>query len=224
MGFNLTEMQRLAGIPVTEQDHLDESKASAEKAGIRSPNSSGQGFHPDHKKNPYHLALERMGFPYSHTTPISMDGGKTFSLHHTYKLSGRDFSLGVHQSRSGGWMWEGGAGGSGRRKVGEGGSSLTKYLKGVKRRLKVEGTLDDDGEDLTEVEETRVGGNQPKAKYSRQFDIGGKVYYLLFDKTGKMIGWNKIMDKISLPSDHVVLDSASLVIDVSRMKRLAGKD
>jgi hypothetical protein len=112
-----------------------EGRDTALKMGIKNPNSSGQGEHPDHKKNPHHRSLEGLGFKYSHTTPIGRRGGD-FYLHHTYKMG--DFNVGVHQNERDEWVWSGSKGGSGRRQTGRGDSSLTKYLKGVKKRMKKE--------------------------------------------------------------------------------------
>lgn len=101
---------------------------------IQNPNSSGQGFDPEYKDNPYHNIIVDMGLNYSHTTPITrMDGAKY--MHHTYKLNSK-FSVGVNGSEVSlsSWCWQGSVSGSGRMRCGYSVALLKKYLKGAVRR------------------------------------------------------------------------------------------
>ena len=130
------ERHKAGGEP-DDSDEAMESAETAKRAGIQDPNSSGQGTHPDHAKNPYHDTLVKAGFSYSHTTPVFHGGGnkgETPRLHHTYRLNPK-FAVSVYQTNpSDAWVWDGGVGGSGRRQHGKGEAELAKYLKGAKRR------------------------------------------------------------------------------------------
>jgi len=117
-----------------EEARLDEGKETALKYGIKNPNSSGQGFHADHAKNPYHDMLEKAGLKYSHSTPVGEYRSDKFTLHHAYRLN-RNFAVSVQKSaKSGNYLWSGGKSGSGRRRSGKYAADLAKYLKGAVKR------------------------------------------------------------------------------------------
>jgi len=75
---------------------------------IQDPNTSGQGFHPDHAEHPYHDTLVKHGLRYTHTTPVRV-GGELLP-HHTYRLN-RRFGVGVYNTWDG-WRWSGFADGA----------------------------------------------------------------------------------------------------------------
>ena len=60
-------------------------------------NSSGQGFHPDHDKNPFHADIIGTGlFTYSHSVAIGR--GETFTVYHCYRTHDdydKSWSIGV---------------------------------------------------------------------------------------------------------------------------------
>jgi hypothetical protein len=117
------------------QDPVDEGTDTAVRMGIVNPNSSGQGPHPDHAKNPYHKVLEAAGFSYSHTTPVG-HGREDFRLHHTYRLN-KNFAVSVYPGKSG-WIWEGSKSGSGRMQQGKDAAKLKQYLAGAVKRHRME--------------------------------------------------------------------------------------
>jgi hypothetical protein len=120
-----------------------EGKDTALKMGIKNPNSSGQGHHADHAKNPFHGRLEKAGLKYSHTTPVGDYGRDTFTLHHTYRLN-RNFAVSVWKSaKDGQFRWEGGKSGSGRRRSGLTGADLAKYLRSAVKRHSTKESIDE---------------------------------------------------------------------------------
>lgn len=96
---------------------------------IENPNSSGQGFHPEHSNHPFHDILTRHQYRYSHSTPIrDRDGG--YNVHHTYKhLDMKDNVVGIHKG-----AWEAGKLGQGRRTHGRSPADLDRFLRGHVRR------------------------------------------------------------------------------------------
>lgn len=68
---------------------------------IQNPNSSGQGFDPDAKKNPFANILARSGYEYSHSTPVTY--GTEKAIHHTYKRGEHVVSVVNHPRQ--GWVW-----------------------------------------------------------------------------------------------------------------------
>lgn len=68
---------------------------------IMNPNTSGQGFDPDHSDNSFHVALIESGWVYTHSTPIKRADGTTY-FHHTYRFNDKvphcfaaDWAIGV---------------------------------------------------------------------------------------------------------------------------------
>lgn len=68
-------------------------------------NSSGQGFHPDHDKNPFHADIIGTGlFTYSHSVAIGRGDGETFTVYHCYRTHedyNKSWSIGVMNNK--GW-------------------------------------------------------------------------------------------------------------------------
>lgn len=79
---------------------------------IEAPNSSGQGYCPNHASNPLHAVLSEFGWEYSHTTPIRWEHGSETYGHHTYRFPGTDWVIGVDCRR--GWASSASRLGSGR--------------------------------------------------------------------------------------------------------------
>jgi len=162
--------------------------------GIQDPNSSGQGFHPDHDKHPYHQALTDAGFKYSHSVTVVHPGGDRV-LHHAYGGPG-DLDVGVHQALDGGnWMWEGEKGGSGRMTNGGDAESLGEYLKRGKRSV---GKGVDGGEPFGKEWLAGVVGDIEKA--ASPFVVSpsegpgreGRVSKDEIEKVLKDAGWDKL--------------------------------
>jgi hypothetical protein len=107
---------------------------------IQDPNSSGQGYDPDHH-SPFDSVLSKFGYSYSHTTPVHYrDGG--VRMHHTFKRGNHNVS--VEKDSRGEWRWDAGHGGSGRGRSGMYANDLNKYLDGVtKRKSNPEGPASD---------------------------------------------------------------------------------
>lgn len=68
---------------------------------IANPNTSGQGFDPDHSENSFHAPLIEAGWVYTHSTPIRAQDGSQY-LHHTYRFNDKvshcladDWAIGV---------------------------------------------------------------------------------------------------------------------------------
>ena len=105
---------------------------------IQDPNSSGQGFDPDHEANPYNTLLIENAFHYSHSTPVRRPSGEVI-IHHTYKrpIVGRpawdERNISVWHVPGHGWKWTSSIGGSGRQVGGNARESLLKHLKGIHR-------------------------------------------------------------------------------------------
>jgi len=97
---------------------------------IQDPNSSGQGYDPDHTQVPYEGILSKYGYSYSHSTPVVYPSGRR--IHHTYKKG--DHGVGVDQTPGGVWKWDAHKGGSGHSYGGSNAESLEKYLKGRARK------------------------------------------------------------------------------------------
>ena len=110
--------------------------------GIQNPNTSGQGYHPDHLKTPFSKTLSESGMIYSHSTVVC--GGGEYRLHHTWIFSESDqWRVGVGQSGYDlSYHWS--ASKSGSSYPGKSGSTnkdLAQYLKNKKRKLKKETIL-----------------------------------------------------------------------------------
>ena len=77
---------------------------------IQNPNSSGQGYDPDHVKNPYHEILERFGYRYSHSTPVQGFYGGSRRIHHTYGRESHGvtvwYAVPYPYDMLSGWVWE----------------------------------------------------------------------------------------------------------------------
>ena len=112
------------------------AKQGHDPAKIDKPNSSGQGVHPDHADHPFHTILEKHGYEYSHSTPVTH--GKDKRVHHAYKKGSlpRDYLVGVYPNDQGKWVFEAHKGGSGSRYMGNNPDQLDKYLKGLAKRTK----------------------------------------------------------------------------------------
>ena len=116
---------------------------------ILDPNSVGQGYAPSHIATPFHDALLRSGYGYSHSTRIwhpyygpggvsDVRRGPEHSLRHSYKRGPR--SVGVQVNRNGAWFWESKPlSGSARSTIGTSAVELERFLKGIARREKRRG-------------------------------------------------------------------------------------
>ena len=149
----------------TDAAATDEGAETARLMGIVSPNSSGQGSHPEHARQPYHKTLIAAGFTYSHTTPVG-HGRDDFRLHHTYRLNPK-FAVSVYQNKRGGWVWEGGVSGAGSKFGGEGDAKLKKYLSGASKRHRMES--------LDEATGIALTPQMSKEGSSVRMTIGGSV-------------------------------------------------
>ena len=65
-------------------------------------NSSGQGFHPDHDKNPFHADIIGTGlFTYTHSVAIGR-GGETYTVYHCYRThedTNKSWSIGIMDNK-----------------------------------------------------------------------------------------------------------------------------
>jgi hypothetical protein len=102
---------------------------------IQNPNSSGQGFDPDHKDNPHYATLLKHGYVYSHSTPVRHQSG--IVNHHTYKHPDlKDHVVGVYKpSKMNSHVWSTSKLG-GSKYEGQGDAALDKHLKGHIARAK----------------------------------------------------------------------------------------
>jgi len=144
------EQLRSLGILGSRTAHLDnrnlsedqpqeivESPKRALKMGIKNPNSSGQGMHPDFQKHPYHKLFGQAGFKYSHTTPVSDMHGK-FTLRHSYKKVSdpKQQAAAMVFLKTGKWAWHLSEQASGKEASGDNPRDLVKALKNQIRRAK----------------------------------------------------------------------------------------
>ena len=104
---------------------------------IEDPNSSGQGFAPSHKDNPFHDTLLSHGYKYSHSTPVGVHGGpgEKKAIHHIYGLPGTERKASVWQNPDNRfWKWSSSpSSGSGIHTVGSSHEALRSHLKRVTR-------------------------------------------------------------------------------------------
>jgi hypothetical protein len=101
----------------------------SERNPIQDPNSSGQGYDPDHG-NPFESLLSQFGYSYSHSTPVRYKTG--VRIHHTYKKG--NHNIGVERDANNVWHWDASKGGSGHSYSGWGPDKLEKYLEGRSKR------------------------------------------------------------------------------------------
>lgn len=100
---------------------------------IQEPNTSGQGFDPDHTSNPSHGTITALGYTYSHSTPV-IYAGQVRINHHTYKYGEHNVSVWL---RAGTWRWSTSVScGSGRGQNGEGDITLRAHLQNKRRRYR----------------------------------------------------------------------------------------
>tara|TARA_R100000479_G_scaffold61024_1_gene28905 strand:+ start:26 stop:448 length:423 start_codon:yes stop_codon:yes gene_type:complete len=66
-------------------------------------NSSGQGFHPDHDKNPFHADIMGTGlFTYTHSVAICRGDEETFTVYHCYRThedTNKSWSIGIMDNK-----------------------------------------------------------------------------------------------------------------------------
>jgi len=104
-------------------------KAEHDPKGIQNPNSSGQGYHPDHANHPYHDTIVSHGYEYSHSTPITDLSGRKY-LQHSYKhkvLKDHVVGVSMKDDKPG---WSVSKLGSGVRTIGNDNNKLNSFLKG----------------------------------------------------------------------------------------------
>lgn len=124
-----------AGYETAHAKHREDSRASM-KEEIQNSNSSGQGYDPDHEKNPHHATILKHGYEYSHSTPVNYIAGR--GIHHTYKHKTlKDHVVSVHEHpKYGGHIWDVHKLGQGSSFQGKGDANLDKHLKGHIARAK----------------------------------------------------------------------------------------
>ena len=114
---------------------------------IQKPNSSGQGYDPDHQQHPLHPVITTHGYEYSHSTPIYQRNGTTH-VHHTYQQGEHKVGVEGHNTN-----WESKtSSASGHSQQGTGAAALDKHLQGKRRRyseLRNEGDeMENENEDI----------------------------------------------------------------------------
>lgn len=110
------------------QWHQDGAEQLSAHLVIDNPNSSGQGYCPNHTDNPHHAVLIGFDWHYSHTTPVNSG---QYSIH-TYRRIGTEWCVGV--SCTPGYRADAGKLGSGHR-TSFFGYQLHNYLKRKTRQL-----------------------------------------------------------------------------------------
>lgn len=106
------------------------------KPTIENPNSSGQGYHPDHLTHPLTPTVTANGYAYSHSVPVGymIRGEQLWSLYHCFKRADHNVSLRTPDGAPS-YSWETSTScASGRRHNGIGAASLAKHLKSKSRR------------------------------------------------------------------------------------------
>ena len=102
---------------------------------IENPNSSGQGYCPEHQTNEAHPVILSYGYQYSHTTPVTLSGGAKVE-HHSYYRG--DHWVSYHQEPGGSLAWSTSCSlGSGRQHHWHGVVALSLHLKRKRGRYPV---------------------------------------------------------------------------------------
>lgn len=153
-------------------------KAEHDPKGIQNPNSSGQGYHPNHADHPYHDTIVSHGYEYSHSTPITGPSVTTKLgqppeqnkyLSHTYKHKTlKDHNVSVTVGKNGNKPhWAVSVSGSGLENRGNDNNKLNSFLKGhVSRANKktVQKTEDFNKPFDVDVNIKNIRANQASAK------------------------------------------------------------
>ena len=116
---------KMKGMKPAHEEVVNESK-------IENPNSCGQGYCKDHENHPVHGVATKMGYTYSHSTPIGNRDNPMY-IHHTWEKGEHKIGAGSHNFSK--WNTTTTTA-SGRKQHGEGMDSLEKHLKGKKKRFK----------------------------------------------------------------------------------------